>query len=560
MREIVPRRVTEAIRGRRRRLPGGSIDQPPNGLAVSRGPCEVAGWALLPSTQVSRVELSLDGAPAGRARTAQPRADLAAISDEPAAPLSGFEATLDLSSLPGDKGELRIGATAVGLDGSRRDLQPVHVALAPAESPYSDPDGRAGELRRRVRDAFPPESGGRSKSIHLLAFSHDLGYGGAQLYLAELLQRLAKKGVACSVVAGSDGPLREQLEESGVPVHVTTGFPVGTPDEYEGKIHDLVAWAHPQRFNVTLTNTMYTFHGLDVAARLGIPGVFASHEFYDLPEIWMHYYGNRCHPYARATAEKLIGGAAAVIFESDASRRLYARYGEASRFVTLPYGIESERIAAHRDREDEAVLRQVLDIPLDATVLLSMGEICPRKGQTALAQAFSAVANDHPKAFLVMVGESGFQPAYVDGLRQFLQRTGLQSRTMITTVTPDPYPWYQVADVAVCPSDLESLPKTVLESMVFERPVLATSVFGLPELIDDGRTGYLCEPRDLNALTEGLDRVLRARQDERDAVAAAGAALVRERHDPERYAQTVQDLLGALAEDPDAHPRDIVEI
>ena len=53
--------------------------------------------------------------------------------------------------------------------------------------------------------------------------------------------------------------------------------------------------------------------------------------------------------------------------------------------------------------------------------------------------------------------------------------------------------------------------------MAWEKPVLATSVFGLPELIDDGETGWLCEPNDVAALAAGLDRALGTPEAERGA-------------------------------------------
>ena len=89
--------------------------------------------------------------------------------------------------------------------------------------------------------------------------------------------------------------------------------------------------------------------------------------------------------------------------------------------------------------------------------------------------------------------------------------------------------WYGVSDFLVCASDVESLPRTVLEAMAWERPVLATRVFGLPELIDDGRTGWLCEPRDIEALATGIDRALSTGPEERAAVGRAARELV-ERH------------------------------
>ena len=77
-------------------------------------------------------------------------------------------------------------------------------------------------------------------------------------------------------------------------------------------------------------------------------------------------------------------------------------------------------------------------------------------------------------------------------------------------ITPDVQDWYGIADILVCASDVESLPRTVLEAMLWDTPVLATSVFGIPDLIDDGVTGWLCESRDLNALADGLNRALSA--------------------------------------------------
>jgi D-inositol-3-phosphate glycosyltransferase len=204
-----------------------------------------------------------------------------------------------------------------------------------------------------------------------------------------------------------------------------------------------------------------------------------------------------------------------------------------------------------------------LGLPEDATVLVCMAAICPRKGQSSLVQAFSAVASKHRDAILVLLGESDAYnrgwPEYVPAIREFAERAGISDRLRIEETTPDPYPWYLASDVMVCASDLESLPKTVLEGMAFERPVLATSVFGIPELIDDGLTGYLCEPRDAASLIGGLDRVLSATDAARETVAKAGARLVRSRHDPDQYADHVQRLLTVLAADGGAHPQALRE-
>jgi D-inositol-3-phosphate glycosyltransferase len=177
-----------------------------------------------------------------------------------------------------------------------------------------------------------------------------------------------------------------------------------------------------------------------------------------------------------------------------------------------------------------------------------------------LAQAFGAIADRHPDTHLALVGETdaAWRAAYGTGLHHYLARTGLGQRIRILPTTADPFPWLAIADLVVCASDVESLPRSIVEALAFEKPVLSTRVFGVPELIDDGRTGYLCDLRDVRSLADGLDRVLSADPDERGAVARAGAARVRERHDPGSSAEAVRRLLAGLAVDPTAAPRDLL--
>ena len=100
-----------------------------------------------------------------------------------------------------------------------------------------------------------------------------------------------------------------------------------------------------------------------------------------------------------------------------------------------------------------------------------------------------------------------------------------------------------MSDLLVCASDVESLPRTVLEAMAWELPVLATAVYGLPELIDDGETGWLCGPRDVDALADGLRRALSTEPQQRQEVARRAHQLVKKRHDLPTYAARIAELL-----------------
>jgi len=111
--------------------------------------------------------------------------------------------------------------------------------------------------------------------------------------------------------------------------------------------------------------------------------------------------------------------------------------------------------------------------------------------------------------------------------------------------TPEVQRWIGAADLLVCASDVESLPKSVLEAMAWEKPVLATAVFGLAETIEHGVNGWLCEAGDLGALAAGLDLAFGSDAETRQRIGAAARELVLSRHDLGAYAARIGGLLDA---------------
>jgi glycosyltransferase involved in cell wall biosynthesis len=135
-----------------------------------------------------------------------------------------------------------------------------------------------------------------------------------------------------------------------------------------------------------------------------------------------------------------------------------------------------------------------------------MGVFQERKAQLALVLAFATVAPLFPRARLVLVGEH--PTAYAESVHEAVRQLGMEERVQFVPIQPQIYPWYRVADVLVNASDVESLPRSILEAKAFGLPTLATAVFGVPEIITDGVNGWLCRAHSGNALTTGLHRAL----------------------------------------------------
>ncbi len=525
----------------------GAIEVPAQGATVPPGRLQVIGWALPAKGVPARLEVRVNGRDAGRARVlGVARPDVAAHYAGPTAPVAGFEHLVTVDGRPGDLA--RIDVDLVDAEGDSVALQGVEVRLA-APRPLVAMPGHSDVLAA----LDPVDVGVRrvtaAAHLRLAVFTHSLELGGGELYLQELLRDLLKNAdMSCLVVSGRDGPLRDELEQLGAVVHITD-YPLPDTPTYEGRVVEVAGLLSAYRAQLVVVNTLISAPGADAAGRLGWPCVWAIHESYTLEDYWVAAWGSdRAPSLARATA-RTLGDATAVLFEAEATRAVYARAIGEGRLVTLHYGIDLDAIQAFADAVDTSAARRLTGLPDDAIVLTCVGNFEPRKGQAALVAAFALVADEFPRARLALVG--GTDSAFARAIADLVGRLGLEDRVLLQPIEANPYRWYRAADGFVMASDLESLPRVLLEAMAFGLPVVATDVWGIPELVRPGENGILVQPRDVAALADALRTFLRLPADERARLGDAGSRLVRERHDLDRYRRAFEGLLRGLVADPE---------
>jgi glycosyltransferase involved in cell wall biosynthesis len=524
----------------------GSLDTPPADAVVPLGALAIKGWARSRYAPVARISLSANGVDLGRARLGLGRPDVAAADDAIDAPISGFEQVVDLTVLGAATTEIALRAEVEALDGTVGVFER-RLAVAASESLSSADAGHA------ERAAVHPDT-----TFNLLVITHDLGYGGAQLWLLELLRQAhAGSAFPCTVVSFRDGGLVGVLEDLGITVHVTSPLPVDSAAAYEGRIAELSAWLHGGGHSAALVNTFRSFGGADLAERLGIPVVWAIHESWPESLIWaFDHPDGHVDPAVRSIAARSLARAGAVVFESETTRALYEARAP-GRTALVRYGVDTASLDAFAASTSKAAARKGLGIETTGRVVLVMGTIEPRKGQTLIAQAFGEIAGRFTDVRLVFVGD--LHTPYSAALSAFVDRSGLTDRISIMPVTADALNWYRACDVLVCGSDIESLPRSVLDAMCLGMPVVATNVFGLAELLEDGATGVLYEPCDLGAARDALDRALSMPDDQLAAIAANGSTLVHEHYDASGYAADVIGVLRGLLCDPTATPEDLLK-
>jgi glycosyltransferase involved in cell wall biosynthesis len=492
----------------------------------------VSGWVAFGAGPTAKVEAWLDETPLGRARLGLPRPDVAPGAPGPDAAIRGFELRAAIEQAGAER-EAQLRVVAESTAGERREFEPIAVRVgdgsgAPAPAPPTRPSRTA------------PGADGR----RVLAFTNVLSLGGASIYFFELLRRAKQLGrLQPTVVTAIDGPLRAELEAEGVPVHLLGPLALEDAEAYGDRVEELAAWASQGDFELVFVNTAtgLTLPGADVAAQLQIPAVWAIHESFPMALLWE----GLAQP-LRERAEEALRRAALAIFEAEATRQLYLGSIAPERSVAEPYGIDLAPIEASRGGFDRDRARREAGLSEDAELVICVGTVEPRKAQVPLLQAFELVAERHPRARLAYVGAT--EAAGSIALEERTAVSPYRDRVTIVPQVRDVGPWYGMADLLVCASDIESLPRVVLEAMAWGTPVLATAVFGLAELIDHGQNGWLCEPGDVAALAAGLGTALDTSAPHRRQIGAVARQVVLERHELDSYTRKVADLFDRVAD------------
>jgi glycosyltransferase involved in cell wall biosynthesis len=147
-------------------------------------------------------------------------------------------------------------------------------------------------------------------------------------------------------------------------------------------------------------------------------------------------------------------------------------------------------------------------------VILYAGVLIPGKGVHHLLRAFAKVAQEFPEVRLEIVGRDE-NPEYAEELRQEVFRLGLNGRVSFVGGVPQ----VELANrmrrscVFVLPSLSEGLGRVVVEAMATGTPVIGSHVDGIPEIVQEGLTGFLVPPGDEEALAERLRWVLKHPQE-----------------------------------------------
>jgi glycosyltransferase involved in cell wall biosynthesis len=310
--------------------------------------------------------------------------------------------------------------------------------------------------------------------------------GGAQTYVASLLPALVDE-FEVVVAAHGPGPLLEAARRAGARVvaleHVRR--PLSPWRDVRGLL-ELVALLRRERPDILHAHSSKAgVLGRLAAALSGVPiRIFSVHGW-----AFSAHTGLASMLYLWAErAMRPLTTLTVCVAESERAAGLASRVCDPERTIVIRSGVDAQ--APIPTRDDGA----------DPT-LVAVGRLQRPKDPLTLARALGRL---QARFSAVIVGDGPDRPR----LEAEIRRLGLERAVVLTGNSADVADLLSRADVFVLSSTSEGLPLSILEAMAAALPVVATSVGGVPEAVEEGETGLLVPPRDPVRLAAALERLL----------------------------------------------------
>lgn len=340
--------------------------------------------------------------------------------------------------------------------------------------------------------------------MRILQILPELNVGGVETGTVDFARYLRDHG-HYPVVISNGGALAERLQQEGI-------------KHYTLPVHKKFFWT--ARKMVKEVRRIIREERIDIVhARSRVPAWIAFFACRHTPAEFI----TTCHGhYSTHLLSRVMGWPRLVIVPSSAiARHMIDAFGvPAERIRCIPRSVNLERFQGLARRTSGT----------SSPVISIVGRITPLKGHTYFIKAMARVVRSLPYAKVWIIGDApAKKPAYRQEVEMLVRRLGLQEHVEFLGNREDVPALMAQSDVVVMASvEPESFGRVILEAQAAGTPVVATSVGGVLDIIDDERTGLLVLPRDVDAMAAAVLRLLRDKALAKELTSAAYAKLQEE--------------------------------
>ena len=371
----------------------------------------------------------------------------------------------------------------------------------------------------------------RETPLHVLQVTRGALWGGGERHVLALLEGFQGRPVRMSLAVFSEGRLAEEARRLGVTVHcVSKGFR-GDPRPLLGLVRTI------RRHGVDVVHTHMpsgNVYGRLAARMAGGTGLVTT----------LHYIDREALPFLSPLVQRILfdgdirmaAMCDRIVATSEHLRQaLVGRGMSGGMIVTILNGVNLDTLPANGRPSDG--LRKELGIAPGLPVVGIVGRLVPVKNHALFLRAARAVLDRGTRAVFVLVGDGPLR----EPLRRLCRELGLDEHVVFAGFRSDVMALLPLFDVCMLTSNSETSAYGVSEPMAVGRPVVATAVGGVTEMIDDRVDGWLCPPGDADALAEGVCALLRDPQ-EAGRMGERAARKVRERLSLEGQVERLEEV------------------
>lgn len=384
--------------------------------------------------------------------------------------------------------------------------------------------------------------------IRVLRVATRLNMGGPAIHVTSLTAGLEPRGYRTTLVAGSLPPGEDSMaflaERRGVPVVTVPEIQREVSPLQDaravGRLVSLIREIRPHILHTHTAKAGAIGRTAAIAAGRARPPVVV-HTFHG--HVLKGYFGPTRTAMFRSIERRLARSSDALVAVSPEVRDDLVALGVAPRekFTVIRLGIPlAERLADEPGADD---VRRTFGIPTDAFVLGWVGRMTAVKDTDALIEILSRVRSRGIEAIAVLVGDGPDRAR----LEQLAYERGVARACLFFGYQEDVAPFYRAFDALVLTSVNEGTPVSAIEALAAGRPVVATKVGGVPDVVRDGVDGLLFEPGDLEGAADRLAS-LAADPGLGTRMGSAGSARVRARYSVDRLVDDVDRLYRELLE------------
>lgn len=334
---------------------------------------------------------------------------------------------------------------------------------------------------------------------------------GADKALLELIENYPE-GYTPIVVLHQDGPLKLRLENLGVKVIRSSvvkvkrgilkpGFFLRLPFDVVRSIRHINKELAGTRIDLVHSNAISVFIGAFYTFFLRKKHLWHVHEIIEHPKALAHFYPKVVSFFSDR-----------IIFNSEASFRQFRIVKKnISKKSAIVHNGQKRDVAVTDAGQIASIRKNTFCISSENAVVIGLiGRISRLKGQILLLKSFRKLLGKHPNIHLVYVGSPpDGQEHFLEALTEKIHTLGLHEKVTVVDFQEHIWPIYDALDIVVVPStEPESFGLVATEAMLSQKPVVGSRLGGLAEIIEDGKTGFLFEPKNADDLADKLDRLV----------------------------------------------------